>query len=87
MVRSLGWTEIAEEELTAEKSSRAVNRAIIELSTGLMDNVAKWGDGRELIMELDDNELRLIDPDTMTVVHAEKIQQIRVWGVGRDNGR
>lgn len=52
-----------------------------------MDNVAKWGDGRELIMELDDNELRLIDPDTMNVVHSEKIQQIRVWGVGRDNGR
>lgn len=52
-----------------------------------MDNVAKWGDGRELIMELDDNELTLIDPDSMAVVHAERIQQIRVWGVGRDNGR
>ena len=38
-------------------------------------------------MELDDTELRLIDPDTMNVIHAEKIQQIRVWGVGRDNGR
>ncbi|CAI5445356.1 unnamed protein product [Caenorhabditis angaria] len=89
-VRSLGWTEIAEDELTAEKSSRAVNRAIIDLSTGrndIMDNVSKWGDGRELIMELDDNELALIDPDTMTVIHAEKIQSIRVWGVGRDNGR
>ncbi|WKY00548.1 hypothetical protein Q1695_014966 [Nippostrongylus brasiliensis] len=89
-VRSLGWTEIAEEDLTAERSSRAVNRAIVDLSTGrndVMDNVSKWGDGRELIMELDDNELTLIDPDTMTVVHAEKIQQIRVWGVGRDNGR
>uniref|UniRef100_A0AC34QHS4 Uncharacterized protein n=1 Tax=Panagrolaimus sp. JU765 TaxID=591449 RepID=A0AC34QHS4_9BILA len=87
VVRSLGWTEIAEEELTAERSSKAVNRAIIELSTGLMDNVAKWGDGRELIMEIDENELTLIDPDSMAVVHAEKIQQIRVWGVGRDNGR
>ena len=86
-VRSLGWTEISEEDLTAEKSSRAVNKAIMELSTGLMDNVAKWGDGRELIMELDDNELLLIDPDSMAVVHSEKIQQIRVWGVGRDNGR
>ncbi|CAD6188554.1 unnamed protein product [Caenorhabditis auriculariae] len=89
-VRSLGWTEVAEEELTAEKSSRAVNRAIVDLSTGrndLMDNVSKWGDGRELIMELDDNELSLIDPDTMTVIHSERIQQIRVWGVGRDNGR
>ena len=52
-----------------------------------MDNVSKWGDGRELIMELDDNELTLLDPDTMNVIHSEKIQQIRVWGVGRDNGR
>uniref|UniRef100_A0AC35FHA2 Uncharacterized protein n=1 Tax=Panagrolaimus sp. PS1159 TaxID=55785 RepID=A0AC35FHA2_9BILA len=86
-VRSLGWTEIPEEELTAEKSSKAVNKAIIDLSTGLIDNVSKWGEGRELIMELDDNELLLIDPDTMSVVHSEKIQQIRVWGVGRDNGR
>ncbi|CAB3401464.1 unnamed protein product [Caenorhabditis bovis] len=89
-VRSLGWTEIAEDELTAEKSSRAVNRAIVDLSTGrndLMDNIAKWGDGRELIMELDDNELSLIDPDTMNVIHSERIQAIRVWGVGRDNGR
>ncbi|KAK5984225.1 hypothetical protein GCK32_006664, partial [Trichostrongylus colubriformis] len=65
-------------------------RAIVDLSTGrndVIDNVSKWGDGRELIMELDDNELSLIDPDTMTVVHSEKIPQIRVWGVGRDNGR
>lgn len=46
-MRSLGWTEIAEEELTAEKSSRAVNKAIVDLSTGrndIMDNVSKWGD-------------------------------------------
>lgn len=49
-VRSLGWMEIAEEELTPERSSRAVNRAIIDLSTGrndiAMDSVAKWGDVR-----------------------------------------
>lgn len=142
-IRSLGWTEIAEEDLTTEKSSRAVNKAIVDLSTGrndIMDNVSKWGDvcfsifngflhnicnlfdfflfsfffislwwngifliflfynnfcstkkknlqGRELIMEIDDNDLTLIDPDTMAVIHSERIHQIRVWGVGRDNGR
>lgn len=46
-MRSLGWTEIDENDLTPEKSSRAVNRAIVDLSTGrndLIDNVAKWGD-------------------------------------------
>uniref|UniRef100_A0A8R1HKH0 PID domain-containing protein n=1 Tax=Caenorhabditis japonica TaxID=281687 RepID=A0A8R1HKH0_CAEJA len=87
-VRSLGWVEISEDELTAEKSSRAVNRAIVELTSRLdIDNVPKWGDGRELILELDDNELALIEPDTMKVLHSERIQAIRVWGVGRDNGR
>ncbi|OZC06940.1 phosphotyrosine interaction domain protein [Onchocerca flexuosa] len=97
-VRSLGWTEISEEDLTPEKSSRAVNRAIVDLSTGrndILDNVSKWGDksilndfqGRELIMQLDDSDLTLIDPDTMSVVHTERMQHIRVWGVGRDNGR
>lgn len=87
-VRSMGWIEISEDELTAEKSSRAVNRAIVDLTNRTdIDNIPKWGDGRELIMELDDNELALIDPDTMNVIHSERIQSIRVWGVGRDNGR
>ncbi|CAI2347431.1 unnamed protein product [Caenorhabditis sp. 36 PRJEB53466] len=87
-VRSLGWIEISEDELTAEKSSRAVNRAIVELTQKSdLEQVPKWGDGRELIMELDDNELALIDPDSMNVIHSERIQAIRVWGVGRDNGR
>uniref|UniRef100_A0A1I7XKH9 WW domain-containing protein n=1 Tax=Heterorhabditis bacteriophora TaxID=37862 RepID=A0A1I7XKH9_HETBA len=51
-VRSLGWIEIAEEELTAERSSRAVNKAIVDLSTGrndVLDNVSKWGDVSSII--------------------------------------
>ncbi len=43
--------------------------------------------GKELIMELDDHDLRLIDPDSQQVLHTQPIHQIRVWGVGRDNGR
>ncbi|CDW58009.1 PID domain containing protein [Trichuris trichiura] len=89
-VRSLGWIEIAEKNLTPERSSRAVNRAIVDLSTGrndYMENVAKWGDGKELIMELDDHDLRLCDSDSGAILHAQPIHLIRVWGVGRDNGR
>ncbi|KAF8358555.1 feh-1 [Pristionchus pacificus] len=88
-VRSLGWIEIGEEEISAERSSKAVNGAIAQLSNGLgmEDGVAKWGDGRELIMEMDDNELRLLDPHSMNIIHTEKIHNIRVWGVGRENGR
>ncbi|CEF67759.1 WW domain and PTB/PI domain and Pleckstrin homology-like domain-containing protein [Strongyloides ratti] len=87
LVRSLGWTTIQEEDLTADRSSKAVNRCIQELSNGLMDNVVKWGEGRELIMELDDNDMILMNPDTMGIIHSEPISHIRVWGVGRDNGR
>ncbi|VDP07144.1 unnamed protein product [Soboliphyme baturini] len=89
-VRSLGWTEIAEENLTPERSSRAVNQAIMDLSTGrndFMEKVAKWGDGKELIMELDSHNLKLRDADSDTVLHSQPIHQIRVWGVGRNNGR
>lgn len=46
-VRSLGWVEIAEEDLTPERSSKAVNRCIVDLSLGrndLLDVVGRWGD-------------------------------------------
>jgi len=46
-VRSLGWTEIAEEDLTPERSSKAVNKCIVDLSLGrndLLDVVGRWGD-------------------------------------------
>lgn len=46
-VRSLGWVEIAEEDLTPEKSSKAVNKCIVDLSLGrndLLDVVGRWGD-------------------------------------------
>ena len=46
-VRSLGWVEIAEDDLTPERSSKAVNRCIVDLSLGrndLLDVVGRWGD-------------------------------------------
>lgn len=46
-VRSLGWVEIAEDDLTPERSSKAVNKCIVDLSLGrndLIDNVGRWGD-------------------------------------------
>lgn len=38
-------------------------------------------------MDLDDGALKLIDPDTKNVLNSQPIHTIRVWGVGRDNGR
>jgi amyloid beta A4 precursor protein-binding family B member 2 len=50
-VKSLGWMEVSEEDLTPSKSSKAVNKCIIELSSGrndLLDVVGRWGDVRIL---------------------------------------
>lgn len=46
-VQSLGWVKIAEEDLTPERSSRAVNKCIVDLSFGrndINDVVGRWGD-------------------------------------------
>ena len=46
-VRTLGWVKIAEQDLTAEKSSKAVNKCIHDLSHGFKDYndvVARWGE-------------------------------------------
>ena len=46
-VRSLGWVEIAEDDLTPERSSKAVNKCIVDLSLGrndINDVVGRWGD-------------------------------------------
>lgn len=43
--------------------------------------------GKDLFMDLDEGSLKLIDPENLTVINTQPIHTIRVWGVGRDNGR
>ena len=46
-VRTLGWVKIAEHDLTHERSSKAVNKCIHDLSHGFKDYndvVARWGE-------------------------------------------
>ena len=48
-VRSLGWVCIDEQDLTPARSSRAVNKCIVDLSLGrndINDVVGRWGDVR-----------------------------------------
>ncbi|KAG1714501.1 Protein Fe65 [Nymphon striatum] len=88
-VRSLGWVEIAEDDLTPDRSSKAVNKCIVDLSHGKndkLDAVGRWGDGKDLYMDLDDHSLKLVSPIDMNVLNTQPIHTIRVWGVGRDNG-
>ena len=38
-------------------------------------------------MDLDEGSLKLIDTESLVVLNSQPIHTIRVWGVGRDNGR
>ncbi|XP_069553642.1 amyloid beta precursor protein binding family B member 2 isoform X3 [Brachyistius frenatus] len=89
-VRSLGWVEMAEEDLAPGKSSVAVNNCIRQLSyckNDIRDTVGIWGEGKDMFLVLENNMLNLVDPMDRSVLHSQPIASIRVWGVGRDNGR
>ncbi|RMZ95908.1 amyloid beta A4 precursor -binding family B member 2-like isoform X1 [Brachionus plicatilis] len=89
-VRSLGWVRVNEGDLTPEKISQAVNKCINELSRGIKDFndvVARWGEGKDLYMDIDDGYLVLLDPIDEKILNKQSIASIKVWGVGRDNGR
>ncbi|XP_008307315.1 amyloid-beta A4 precursor protein-binding family B member 1 isoform X1 [Cynoglossus semilaevis] len=89
-VRSLGWVEMSEEDMAPGKSSIAVNNCIRQLSYhkhNLHDTVGIWGEGKDMLMVLENDTMNLIDPLGQTLLHAQPIGSIRVWGVGRDNGR
>ncbi|XP_070771519.1 amyloid beta precursor protein binding family B member 2 isoform X4 [Enoplosus armatus] len=89
-VRSLGWVEMAEEDLAPGKSSVAVNNCIRQLSyckNDIRDTVGIWGEGKDMYLVLENNLLNLVDPMDRSVLHSQPIASIRVWGVGRDNGR
>ncbi|KAM3939990.1 amyloid beta precursor protein binding family B member 2 isoform 3-T3 [Leptodactylus fuscus] len=89
-VRSLGWVEMAEEDLAPGKSSVAVNNCIRQLSyskNDIRDTVGIWGEGKDMYLILENDMLNLVDPMDRTLLHTQPIVSIRVWGVGRDNGR
>ncbi|XP_043917413.1 amyloid-beta A4 precursor protein-binding family B member 2-like isoform X7 [Protopterus annectens] len=89
-VRSLGWVEMAEEDLAPGKSSVAVNNCIRQLSyckNDIRDTVGIWGEGKDMYLILENDMLNLVDPMDHSVLHSQPIVSIRVWGVGRDNGR
>ncbi|OQV24353.1 Protein Fe65-like protein [Hypsibius exemplaris] len=89
-VRSMGWMDIEEDKLTPERSSSAVNRCILDMSAGrndTLDGVGRWGDGKDIFLELYPDRLCLVDPVESVILHSQPIQTIKVWGVGRDDNR
>uniref|UniRef100_A0A663EJY4 Amyloid beta protein binding family B member 3 n=1 Tax=Aquila chrysaetos chrysaetos TaxID=223781 RepID=A0A663EJY4_AQUCH len=87
-VRSLGWVEIPEEDLAPGKSSIAVNNCIQQLSNSKgQGSVENRGEGQDLVMILKKDTMSLVDPLDRSLIHRQPILNIRVWGVGCNNGR
>ncbi|KAI3374066.1 hypothetical protein L3Q82_022635 [Scortum barcoo] len=90
-VRSLGWLEVEEEDLSPGRSSLAVSNVIQQLShcgsPEQRDRPGAWGEGREMMLVLKKDTLTLLDPLDHTPLHCQPIINIRVWGVGCNNGR
>ncbi|XP_066479933.1 amyloid-beta A4 precursor protein-binding family B member 3 [Tiliqua scincoides] len=90
VVRSLGWVEIPEEDLAPGKSSIAVNNCIQQLSQSKCDSwdpADRWGEGQNMVMILKKDTMSLVDPLDHSLIHCQPIINIRVWGVGCNNGR
>ncbi|NXX99189.1 APBB3 protein, partial [Centropus bengalensis] len=85
-VRSLGWVEIPEEDLAPGKSSIAVNNCIQQLSNS-KGQAENRGEGQDLVMILKKDTMSLVDPLDHSLIHRQPILNIRVWGVGCNNGR
>ncbi|KAF7668003.1 hypothetical protein LDENG_00036970 [Lucifuga dentata] len=89
-VRSLGWVEMAERDLCEGRSSVAVHHCIRQLSycrRDIQDSAGVWGEGKGMLLVLQDRMLTLVDPDDRSLLHSQPISSIRVWGVGRDHDR
>ncbi|XP_026214281.1 amyloid-beta A4 precursor protein-binding family B member 2 isoform X3 [Anabas testudineus] len=89
-VRSLGWVEMAEMDLCEGRSSVAVHHCIRQLSycrRDIRDSAGVWGEGKGMLLVLQDRMLTLVDPDDRSLLHSQPISSIRVWGVGRDHDR
>ncbi|KAM9847143.1 amyloid-beta A4 precursor protein-binding family B member 3 [Aulostomus maculatus] len=90
-VRSLGWLQVEEEDLSPGRSSLAVSNVIQQLShcssPEQRDRLGAWGEGREMMLVLKKDTLMLLDPLDHTPLHCQPIINIRVWGVGCNNGR
>ncbi|NWI58048.1 APBB3 protein, partial [Calyptomena viridis] len=87
-VRSLGWVEIPEEDLAPGKSSIAVNNCIQQLSNSKgQGSAGNRGEGQDLVMILKKDTMSLVDPLDRSLIHRQPILNIRVWGVGCNNGR
>uniref|UniRef100_A0A1A7X4C5 Amyloid-beta A4 precursor protein-binding family B member 3 n=1 Tax=Iconisemion striatum TaxID=60296 RepID=A0A1A7X4C5_9TELE len=84
-------SQVEEEDLSPGRSSLAVSNVIQQLSHSCIpeqrERSGAWGEGREMMLVLKKDTLTLMDPLGHTLLHRQPIVNIRVWGVGCNNGR
>ena len=84
-VQSLGWLPLDHFSSDPETSSSEVNACIKHLSSShskITDGVGAWGEGKEMMLLIEDENLKLLDPLSKAVLQNQSIKHIRVWGVG-----
>uniref|UniRef100_A0A3B4BA90 Uncharacterized protein n=1 Tax=Periophthalmus magnuspinnatus TaxID=409849 RepID=A0A3B4BA90_9GOBI len=87
-VRSLGWMQVLEEDLGPGRSSIVVSHVIQQLLSRTSGGLWRGNsDGRDMKLVLKKDSLILLDPLDDTPLHCQPISNIRVWGVGCNNGR
>ena len=87
-VQSLGWLPLEHFSVDPETNSAEVNACIKHLSSShgqIMDGVGAWGEGKSLMLLIDDEYLNLLDPVSQAILQKQAIKHIKVWGVGGSN--
>lgn len=60
----------------------------LEVAAGTPRSACVLGlQGKDLLLQLEEETLKLVEPQSQALLHAQPIVSIRVWGVGRDSGR
>ncbi|XP_061924789.1 amyloid-beta A4 precursor protein-binding family B member 3 [Entelurus aequoreus] len=90
-VRSLGWLQVEEDDLSPGRSSLVVSDVIQQLSRcggdEQRDRLGSSGEGRDMMLVLKRDTLTLVDALDHAPLYCQPIVNIRVWGVGSNNGR
>ncbi|XP_054610507.1 amyloid-beta A4 precursor protein-binding family B member 3 [Dunckerocampus dactyliophorus] len=90
-VRSLGWLQVEEDDLSPGRSSLVVSNVIQQLShcsgNEQHGRLGASGEGRDMMLVLKRDTLTLLDALDRTPLYCQPIVNIRVWGVGSNNGR
>jgi len=88
LVQSKGWLPMQYLSSDPQINSTNVEACIQRLSNShnqLLDGVGSWGHGKDMLLSIENEHLKLLDPLTHVELHSQLIKHIRVWGVGHSD--